>query len=319
MLSWCGRARYSASIFGDEILRAIIEHRYRLDEQLALRSSRAAPEHSFTKDFYMYSRLAISGVCITMILLAYNISHAQTAPPAVWRCTSLDIQKCTDAQINDLELHMTHDWPALVILPMPNLPYSCSVQIDSCQHCLTGSASAQPAVAVTEQGTIPWSVTVTGAGAMNQFLIGSSIASAIISGEFKSSSDGVGWASTAINYVFQEAFDPMTKEPILVPAADGGTTGIADLGGLNLTTTAGSLWSSTFKFHFDFSDVFKVFSCTVGYPGHTITVASPAKIFDVNYPVSSTSIAGALESVVRNQFWLAARAVPNDPPLDSSN
>jgi hypothetical protein len=244
--------------------------------------------------------LALFGVVFVTLCLAHGSSHAQTA---AWRC---DGSTCTDSQLNSLEDHMMAHWPSTVTLSPSNFPFSCDVILDSCPHCLTGDPpAARPAVSITWPGSVAWSASLV--SGLSPFLIGRFSASAAITGQVHVTADGSTWPGSSIDYIFQDACDANGNcSDVIAPEGD---TGIVGLGNLLLTTTAGSFWTSTIRFHVNVGSVAQVLSCNVGYPGHVHRLTSPGTSFDVNYPVAETPLADLLSQNVRAQFTQAARAV----------
>ncbi|MEZ4362402.1 MAG: hypothetical protein R3B48_19590 [Kofleriaceae bacterium] len=236
----------------------------------------------------------------------------------VWRCAGED---CTDVIINDIADVTVRDWPASTTLAMPGLPYSCSVKTDQCRRCLAGGAAAGvdggpsgPASVgpISTQGivagTVPWSVVF--AGSLQSFLFGTYTASADVAATVTPSTGG-SWGGTAIHYLYQGACSGTTCSYVQAP---GGDTGVVDLGLVNYSTAAGDFWNASLPFSFVVPTPDIVLSCSVGYPGRTITVYPGGTRVNISYPVAWTPVKDALAELIREQFRRAARLVVTGEP-----
>jgi hypothetical protein len=244
-------------------------------------------------------------------VLCWNVRGASAQ---VWRCAGED---CTDVIINDIADVTVRDWPASATLSMPGLPYSCPVKRDRCPHCLAGGTPAKEGAvssvdSVTTQwivaGTVPWSVVF--AGSLQSFLFGTYTASADVLATVAPSTGG-SWGGTAIHYLYQGACSGTTCTYVQAP---GGDTGVVDLGPVNYSTAAGDFWNASLPFSFTVPTADIILSCSVGYPGRTVTLYPGGRYVNVSYPVAWTPVKDVLAETVREQFRRAARLIVTGSP-----
>src|SRR5262249_20569758 len=153
-------------------------------------------------------------------------------------------------------------------LAMPDLPYTCQIKRDSCPRCATKGLpgdgdSSVISTTSSVSGSVPWSIDLSGVPNLRSFLIGSFSAAADVFGTIHATPDDSMWPSTEVNYVFHDACDAFGCTE--VPAFPSGTTGIVDLGPVDIATKAGSFWSSSLTFRFTVPTADIITSCSIGY------------------------------------------------------
>lgn len=239
----------------------------------------------------MRSHSSLLRATVVALTLLFNIksSLAQTSG---WRCLDNPGESlCEEALINDIEDLTTGNVPKPLIVNMPDLPYSCR-----------RIGSSDPATSLT--GGLSWSVGLT-SGGLQSFLIGRRTGSGDLAGTIQTSGPNISAAtypSQAIHYLYQ-----ISSVAVM---ADGGSTGVADLG--TATSIAeGSFWGASLHAHIDLPR--GIFSCTVGYPEQTIRVSGTGKV-DFDYPIASTPVRSVIADAVRTVFRTAVRIVVTGSP-----
>jgi hypothetical protein len=215
-------------------------------------------------------------------LLGSRTSHAQSAG---WRCVDVpNLPGCEDALINDIEDLTIANIPNPLTVSVSDLPYSCR-----------RIGSSDSAASLT--GGLSWSVGLT-VGGLQSFLLGRHTASGDLAGTIQTSGSNISTAtypSQAIHYLYQAS-----SVEVMV---DGGSSGVVDLG--TATSIAeGSFWSSRLHGHIDLPR--GTFSCTVGYPEHTIRVSGTGAV-DFDYPIASTPVRSVIAEALRTAFRTAVR------------
>ena len=238
-----------------------------------------------------------AALAASALLLGSNAAHA-----GVWRCVDEpDWPQCQDALINDIEELVHQEWPVPFRVTMPPMPYTCT----------GGGGGGRPfapedRVAITATRQVNWSIEL---GDLSSFLIGQHTAAAHIQGPLTVKRGyplhEQQWAGVNVNYVFAESSTEVTT-------ADGGSTGVTDLGDVRSTAAAGDFWSGNLVF--DYQGVHTgVYTCTVGYPGHQITRSGRGAVL-INYPVAWTPAHAAIAQAVRERFRRAVRIAVTGMP-----
>lgn len=241
--------------------------------------------------------LNCTALAVPLLLIGAAPSHAA----GTWRCDDDPGEpECEEALLNDIEDIIVEDWPTLE-LAMPSIPYWCTKEPGSGRemHGEEGEITPQ----FTNQ--INWSVKLT--GDLRSFLFGRHTAASdylgpirlrASTGEFNTS-----WSSQVINYVFLEG----TTEVM----AQGGSTGVYDLGAIDYSTASGALWTADLPITLELAD--GDWTCTIGPPGNRIT-RTGRNIVHADYPVQWTPVKSVIAEAVRGQFRRAVRIAVTGAP-----
>jgi hypothetical protein len=249
----------------------------------------------------MYRSVPLAAaLAASALLLGSNAAHA-----GAWRCVDEpDWPQCQDALINDIEELVEQEWPVPFRVAMPPMPYSCTY---------TGGGGGggrllapERGVAINATGQLSWSIEL---GDLSSFLIGQHSAAVQIQGPLTVKPGyplrEQQWTDVNVNYVFGESSAEVTT-------ADGGSTGVTDLGDVRSTAAAGAFWSGNLRF--DYQGVHTgVYRCTVGYPGNQIT-RSGRGVVQIDYPVAWTPVQVTIAQAVRERFRRAVRIAVTGVP-----
>jgi hypothetical protein len=239
----------------------------------------------------------------TTVLAASALAFTTTKAHAeAWRCVDgPDLPECQDALINDIEAIVDGDWPDVLTLPMPSLPYTCNKKPGG------GHRFAATAATPAFSHQLNWSIRVEVASNRRSFLIGQHEAAASLSGTVTPIAwwnPRTTWTGTGISYAFRES-----SNEVLAPS---GPTGVTDLGTFRTTVVSGDFWSGDLRIRLDnLAD--GAWDCVVGPSGKQVR-KSGNTIVTLDYPMSWTPMQAVIAEGIREQFRRAVRiAVTGEP------
>jgi len=249
-----------------------------------------------------------SGLALVASLLSVGPEPAHAAG---WRCIEDgEFPECEDGLLNAIEDLIDEEWQALT-LSMPPMPLTCVKKPG------TGRELAPDGSEITPQFTeqLNWSVTLP--GDLRSFLLGRSTAAADLFGSIRTSGSRfvtTTWTGQTINYGFMEG----TTD---VRSLQGEPLGVAELGAVNHTTTAGAFWTDSIPIHVELVD--GEWTCTAGPSGRRVTGTGRGEAggVDLDYPVewARDNVLHLMAEAVREQFRAAVRMAVMGPPEDCSS
>jgi len=243
--------------------------------------------------------------CAALVAPILAIGAQPSHADPVWRCDDEPgLPECEEALLNDIEDIIIFDWPVVLDLALPPLPYTCNKKPGTGHQIVEGDQGPTPQFTSQMPLTLKWT------GDLRSFLIGRHTAAADLIGSVDITgwaTLGARWTNQTINYLFNEGTTDVQ--------AHGGSTGVRDLGAVShAPTTAGDFWGAMLPL--EPMDGDGDWTCIVGPSGRQVT-AQGKNIVQLDYPVAWLPIQDVLAEGAREQFRRAVRIAVNGPePTD---